>query len=255
MTKTTRRFGWRRDLPDQRDIKYSVPRSVAAALPPKVDLLPVCPPVYDQLTLGSCTGNAIGTAFQFNQIKQDKAKAFIPSRLFVYYNERDMEGTVNEDAGAIIRDGIKCIAKLGVCPEIEWPYVIDKFKVKPPASCYTHALEHQSLQYMSVEQSLDQMKGCLAAGYPFVFGFTVYESFMSNIVAKTGIMSMPAKKEKARGGHAVTAVGYDDATKCFTIRNSWGTKWGKGGNFYMPYAYIVNSGLAADFWTIRLVEV
>jgi len=252
---TIRRFGWRRDLPDQRDIKYSVPRSIAAALPRKVDLLPMCPPVYDQGSLGSCTANAIGTAFQFNQIKQDKAKAFIPSRLFVYYNERDMEGTVNEDAGAIIRDGIKCIAKLGVCPETEWPYIIDKFKVKPTDACYTHAMDHQSLQYMSVEQSLDQMKGCLAAGFPFVFGFTVYESFMSNVVTKTGVMPMPTKKEKARGGHAVTAVGYDDSTRLFTIRNSWGAKWGKGGNFYMPYAYISNTGLAADFWTIRSVEI
>ena len=98
------------------------------------------------------------------------------------------------------------------------------------------------------------MKGCLASKFPFVFGFTAYESFESPKVAKTGILGMPASDEKVVGGHAVMAVGYDDATRMFIVRNSWGSSWGQKGYYRMPYAYLTDSNLASDFWTIRSVE-
>src|SRR5262249_51216165 len=155
------------------------PMGVLKSLPNKVDLRPQCPPVYDQGQLGSCTANAIGAALQFDQIKQGQ-QSFAPSRLFIYYNERVMEHTVNDDAGAMIRDGIKSVAKLGAPPEVpDWPYVISKFKTKPPAIAYTHALKYQAILYQRLVQNLDQLKGCLAAGFPFVFGIAVYESFES----------------------------------------------------------------------------
>jgi C1A family cysteine protease len=99
------------------------------------------------------------------------------------------------------------------------------------------------------------MKACLAAGYPFVFGFTVYESFEGPQVAQTGDVPMPAPGEQVMGGHAVVAVGYDEASSRFVVRNSWGTGWGKQGYFTMPYAYLTQAhpALASDFWTIRTV--
>jgi C1A family cysteine protease len=257
-------YGWIPDLPDRRDYQFSSPLFLPAELPEKVDLSSLCPPVYDQGELGSCTANAIGAAHHFDQMKQALKRclggiarivgAFIPSRLFIYFNERVMEGTVDEDAGASIRDGIKSIARLGVPPESEWPYVIAKFRTKPPAACYAHALKHQALTYYRVARSLSEMKGCLAAGYPFVFGFSVYESFESAKVTKTGEVPMPKAEERLLGGHAVLAVGYNDKTQRFIVRNSWGTKWGMKGYFTMPYDYLVDSDLADDFWTVRLVE-
>ena len=109
------------------------------------------------------------------------------------------------------------------------------------------------MQYQRVTQVLLQMKGCLASGFPFVYGFTVYESFESDAVAKTGVVPMPAPTEKVLGGHAVVAVGYDDSTQRFIVRNSWGPGWGMGGYFTIPYAYLTDSNLADDFWTVRLV--
>ena len=124
-TKIPRRsnacYGWKPDLPDHRDLLYSAPIVALQKLPAKVDLSNGCPPVYDQGQLGSCTANAISAALQFDQKKQ-KLKSVMPSRLFIYYNERDIEGTVNQDSGAMIRDGIRSVNKLGSCPEKMWPY-------------------------------------------------------------------------------------------------------------------------------------
>jgi C1A family cysteine protease len=248
------RFGWVPDLPDHRDRIFSTPAPVLSALPPSVDLRPQCPPtVYDQGDLGSCTANAIGGAFEFDRLKQGLPD-FMPSRLFVYYNERVMLGTVDSDSGAMIRDGIKSVNKQGVCSEDDWKYDIERFTEKPPASCYRSALDNQTLAYQRIPRSLDQLRGCLAHGFPFVFGFTVYQSFRDPEVGQTGEVQMPGPDEPVLGGHAVLAVGYDDATARFSVRNSWGPKWGNGGYFTMPYAYLTNRGLASDFWTISKVE-
>lgn len=247
-----RNYGWIRDYPDARDRLYQLPRKVGT-LPPSVDLRAACPPVYDQGNLGSCTANAIGGAVEFDQIKQ-KLPASTPSRLFIYYNERDIEGSVDTDSGAQLRDGIKTVASDGVCPETMWPYVEPSFSVCPPARCYQYAKLHPAVEYSRVTQDAIQMKACLAAGFPFVFGFTAYESFESDAVAKSGIVQMPSSTEAEIGGHAVLAVGYNDSVQRFLVRNSWGPDWGVGGYFTIPYEYLTNSDLADDFWTIRIVK-
>ena len=208
--------------------------------------------MYDQGQLGSCTANAIGGAIEFDRLLQ-KLPDFVPSRLFIYYNERVIEGTVNSDSGAQIRDGIKTVASQGVCPEPEWPYDIAKFSQKPSAKAYSDAVTDRAISYQSLVQDLNQMKGCLASGYPFVFGFTVYESFETAAVARTGHAPMPGSGERVIGGHAVMAVGYDDASQSFLVRNSWGTGWGLAGYFTLPYSYLIQPGLASDLWTIRIV--
>jgi len=256
------RYGWMPDLPDQRDFVYEAPHAAAVALPPKVDLRPNCPAVYDQGQLGSCTANAIAGAIEFDQKKQGTVE-FMPSRLFIYYNERVIEHSATTDSGAQIRDGIKSVAKQGVCSETSWPYDDTnkdpapcpkcKYAIKPAKNCYTEAAAHKVSAYQRLIPTLDRLRGCLASGYPFVFGFTVYASFESEEVAKTGILPMPAANEQTVGGHAVMAAGYDDAGQQFIIRNSWGASWGQAGYFLMPYAYLTNSNLSDDFWTIQMV--
>lgn len=247
------RFGWVPDIPDRRDHLYAAPPAALVKLPPKVDLRNACPAVYDQGDLGSCTANAIGGAIEFDQMKQQR-EICTPSRLFIYYNEREMEGTVDYDAGASIRDGIKSVARLGACPEPMWPYIIARFRDRPTKNCFTEAAKHRAVLYQRVVRSATQMKGCLASGFPFVFGFAVYESFETVEVVRTGRVPLPGPGEALLGGHAVVAVGYDDETERFIVRNSWGTGWGMKGYFSMPFQYLLDDGLSDDFWTIRLVE-
>ncbi|MFI5461396.1 MAG: C1 family peptidase [Isosphaerales bacterium] len=252
--RKVQRYGWVPDLPDQRDHTFAVAAPIVASIPETVDLRAQCPAeVYDQGQLGSCTANAIAGALEFDRMKQ-QLTVFTPSRLFIYYNERVMENSVASDNGAQIRDGIKSVGTQGDCPETEWPYDISQFAVQPPQSCYDDAVKYKAVQYQSVTQNLADMQGCLASGYPFVFGFTVYDSFESAAVAKTGDVPMPKSGENILGGHAVLAVGYDNDDRVFIVRNSWGAGWGDAGYFYMPYAYLLDDNLSDDLWTIRLVQ-
>jgi C1A family cysteine protease len=253
MTNRVHAYGWIPDTPDPRDVKYFAPQPVLKNLPPKVDLRAQLPPVYAQGLIGSCTAQTICAAFHFCQKKQ-KLYNFAPSRLFTYYTTREIEGTVYQDAGAMLRNTIKSINKFGACPESIWPYDISKLIVKPTATCYDTASRHTAVSYSQVSQTLNQMKGCLAEGFPFAFGMTVYRSFEGDQVARTGVLQMPASGEPEVGGHAVLVVGYDESQKRFIIRNSWGADWGMGGHFTLPYEYMVNPNLATDFWTVRLVR-
>jgi C1A family cysteine protease len=252
-TRSQKWYGWLPDLPDHRDLLYSAVAPRLARLPVKVDLRSKCSPIENQGSLGSCTANALAGALEFLELQAGAIFVDL-SRLFIYYNERLIEGTVKDDSGAFIRDGIKSLAKQGVCPEAEWPYKIAGFKKKPTAKCYKDAKNHQITSYHRIS-AVDEMRTCLADGFPFVFGFTVYEAFESAEVAKTGVLNLPGPDEPVKGGHAVMAVGYDDTQKRFIVRNSWDTDWGMKGYFTMPYGYLDPAkNLADDFWTIRASE-
>jgi C1A family cysteine protease len=246
-----KKYTWKPDLPDYRDHLYTAtPRPT---LPVKVDLRTNYNNIYDQGNLGSCTANAVALAFDFGRIKQSQ-QPIKPSRLFIYYNERLLEGTVRYDSGATLRNGIKTLNKQGTCIETEWPYVISKFAFRPTNNCYSSALNNTLKQYLRLNNAnLNDLKTCLASGFGFVFGFSVYSSFETQQVATTGQVSLPQRGERLLGGHAVYCVGYDDSIQKFICRNSWGTNWGDKGHFYIPYSYLTNTNLADDFWTLRLV--
>jgi C1A family cysteine protease len=247
-----RSYGWVRDKPDASDVRFSLARVGlhAAPLPPHVDLRDNCPDVYDQGSLGSCTAQAIAGAVQFDQMRCGR-KLIIPSRLFIYYNERAIEGTIHVDAGAAIRNGIKTINQLGCCAEEKWPYDVARFAVKPSQDCYDQAILHKSIIYESIAHDLHALKEVLAAGFPIIFGFRVYQSIETEHVASTGAVPMPRPSDHSLGGHAVLAIGYDDPTRLFLVRNSWGPDWGAQGNFLFPYDYMMMDS-TADFWTIRI---
>jgi hypothetical protein len=222
--RSVKGYGWQKSLPDNRDYYFKVTAPVP--LPSSVDLRDQCPPVYDQGALGACSSHAIGAAYQFGLMKQGKS-VFMPSRLFLYYNERFIENTVNYDSGAQMKDGLKSLNKDGICDENLWKYKICKYKKKPPQKAYDAAKLNTIELYEKIpDGNLFLMKQCLAKGVPFVFGFTVYESFEGEEIAKTGIMPEWNPNESIMGGHAVMSVGYDTEKQVMIVRNSWGSDWG-----------------------------
>ncbi len=237
------------DIPDERDFKYT-PFKLEIKLPKSVDLHSFLPPAYDQGDLGSCTANATSSAICLRRIKQ--GKSFInPSRLFIYYKTREIAGSISSDSGASIRQVIKSVAKYGYPSENLWPYLISKFAEKPSDEAHKEAMLHLVTKYESISNNLDHIKSCLAEGYPVSLGVMVYESFETPI---EGVIRMPKKREAFLGGHAIILIGYDDKTKLFKFRNSWGSNWGDNGNGYLPYKYIQDRNLAMDFWRIMITE-
>ena len=243
------KFHWVRDKLDTRDHPYQL---TGAIQPTLVDLRPLCTSIEDQGNLGSCTGNAIAGAIEL-LVKRNN-KAIDVSRLFIYYYERLIEGTINQDNGAYIRDGIKACYTYGAPTEKLWPYDIAKFKVKPSTAAITDAAARKVTSY----QRAADFNACidaLATGYPVTIGFNVYSSFTSSAVARTGMMPYPnTRTEQLLGGHAVLLVGYNKSTNMFIARNSWGKYWGQGGYFYMPFQVIKNTAMSNDFWIIKSIQ-
>lgn len=243
-----RRYGWRPQLPDHRDHIF-----VPTVTEPVVDLVPelVLPvghvPVLNQLQQGSCVGHGTVGIVMANQQKQGEA-VVIPSRAFVYYVARLLEGTQDSDSGAEVRDGVKAVVRWGVPTEAEFPYNPDVYNVAPSNAVYSAATKEQALVYEAVKYG--RLRQAISSGYPFVFGFTVYTSFESDAVSQTGIMPMPGAGEQIVGGHCVWAYGYNNQTKTIRCRNSWGADWGDKGDFHMPFAYF-DAGLCSDYWVIR----
>lgn len=239
-------YGFRRGHRDINDHEF---KPKVMKLPQKVDLRPNCPPVMDQGQLGACTAHGITGILRYNRIVAKK-KDYPLSRLQLYYDERVIENSVSEDAGAEIRDGIKTAVKRGVGQEKYWPYNISKFADKPSSSVYRSAVSFNALEYLAVEVSIQGVKQALASGFPVVMGFDVYDSFESSKTAGTGVVDMPRRGEQMLGGHCVYLVGYGQMNGYVTARNSWNTDWGDKGDFYFPDA-MFSSRYMSDFWIVR----
>lgn len=245
-------YNHKKDTVDDRDFKFHLHNSLipVSNLPSSVDLRRGnLPPVLDQGELGSCTANATSNTLRF-LLRKEKLQDYQPSRLFIYYFSRLIEGTQNEDSGCLIRDVMKCVSKYGSCSEHLLPYNVNQFTIKPNDQCQKAGLQHiKNFKYMSVNQDITCIKNALAQGYPIVFGVNVYDSFESDTSLNTGHIPIPdTTKEKNLGGHCILLIAYDDNGKYFTFMNSWGIKVGQNGFFTLPYNYVLDPNLSSDFW-------
>ncbi|ORZ29940.1 hypothetical protein BCR44DRAFT_100395, partial [Catenaria anguillulae PL171] len=207
--------------------------------------------IYDQGALGSCVANTVAYCIRFCMRQQNIQDNFNASRLFIYFFSRVVANApLNQDTGTSIRDGYKSVHHHRVCDEGLWPYVIRRFAIRPSERALQGARQFTRFQYLAVAQNELEIKKCLKDGFPISFGAMIFTSFMSLQASRTGVIPMPGSDRQV-GGHAMTIVGYDDAKRHFIVCNSWSQKWGDGGFCYMPYAYILDSKLCSDFWSVR----
>ncbi len=220
-------------------------------LPAKTDLRPEWGDIFDQLDLGSCVSNSVAYSLRYC-FKKQKLGDFTPSRLFIYYNGRELGGYPSDsDTGLTIKDGYKSVAKYSTCGENMWPYNPDLFAQRPPEECYKAAREHITFRYIHLDNDVNQIKKCLKDGYPVSFGAALFSSFMSAETASTGIVTVPdVKNEERMGGHALTIVGHSDEKDAFLVANQW-SNWGLDGFCWFPYEYMVNDDLVGDLWSPR----
>lgn len=242
-----KRLGWRPDTPDFRDFIYAAP--LGQTLVPTVDLRPFAPPIVDQSVSNSCVGNSSASMVRFVRRKLGLPD-FQPSRLFIYYFARRLQGWQDADEGATIRDAMKVLEADGVCDEADWPFDIDKVNDRPDQMDLHRALENRQLKYVRMRRGDDlyHLKHSLQLGIPFMLGISVYSSFFDT--GDDGLVRMPRSTETLEGGHAMYVVGYDNNAGRFIVANSWGD-WGDKGYCYLPYAYLLNDDLSDDFWALQ----
>lgn len=247
----TRNFGLIRDKPDPRDKVYSVKRSLQE-LPETTERRNINQFLwrYDQGALGSCVGNGVVTAFR-RTLQVNNHLDHDGSRLYAYYNAREPENK-NVDSGASIRDGIKGLNAYGLCKEETWPYIIAKFAEKPPDNAFAEGLDHQTLLYERIPQMKIAIMDVLSKGYAVVYGMQLYESFMKEEVARTGIVPYPKCYEDYVGGHCLTIFDYDKDN--VVVLNSWGAGWGVNQVCTIPWKYILKTDYSFDLWCIKLTE-
>jgi C1A family cysteine protease len=243
-------YGFRRDERDPRDRIFTM-KLTRASLPATVDLRKWMPPIMEQGDIGSCVAHAACSTLQWH-VKRAGGPVQPLSRLGLYFFTRQIEGTVLEDAGCEARNCIKAIKKFGVAPETLWPYVESKFKDTPPKDWTKLGDYWNSLTYERVPVNNNSVKTALASGFPVMIGLTLFESFESERVEKTGIVPYPdIDKEGTVGGHEMLAVGYGQKKGYFTVANSWSTEWGDKGYCYIPERIVGSPFFGADYWIIK----
>jgi C1A family cysteine protease len=272
-------MGWLREMPDVRDygpdheevqphLEKARVTKAAPSLPSSTDLRQWCTAIENQGALGSCTANA-GVGMYEYFINRRYGTRFDLSRLFLYKVTRNLLHWTG-DTGAFLRTTMGALAMFGVPPEEYWPYNTANFDLEPTAFCYAFSEDFKALTYYRLDAGavprdvlLARIKTYLAAGLPSMFGFTVYNSIAQ--AATNGKIPFPVPGDRVAGGHAIVAVGYDDAMKirntnggaetvgALLIRNSWGTGWGAAGYGWLPYDYVLKS-LAVDWWSMINAE-
>jgi len=215
----------------------------ATGLPAVVDLRKWCGPIKDQGDLGSCTGHAFSSAMEWI-FRKYLGKQPILSPLYLYAKELIADGDFPNDDGSTGVTGSNVAIANGCCEDSLYPDASQTIE-QPTPEMDANAAEYRMGAYHGLSSSL-VAQSVLGdpTPWPVEIGFTVYQSFESDAVAKTGIMPVPASREAVLGGHEVLIVGYDldstptirpaDCPPCFIVQNSWAESWGDKGFFYMP---------------------
>ena len=235
--------------------KYQADRFQTQDLPPRVDLRPHLTQVENQSEVSSCTANAMAGAYEY-LAKRALGESGDVSRLFIYYNAREYDGGVTGDTGCTIAAAIQVLQELGACNELTWAYDEARINHRPLSDAYDEALNFLIEEAHEIEVDLDAMKHCLAEGFPFTFGLTLFASF--DRAGKRGLVPMPDPDgedgREEHGDHAMLCVGYSDQSQAFIVRNSWGEEWGDRGYCYIPYDYLANPEYCDECWAIRAIS-
>jgi Papain family cysteine protease len=248
-----RKYGWARQPEDLRDLKFGVSKPIPG-LPESSNLIGLLPPCWDQLQTSDCISHGVSGGLVLAQVRAKKTSVIIPSRLYNYWNFRDIEGDTTKDEGGYIRDGVKAVNLYGFPDESLWPFTPDTtLFTKPPQSVYDAAATNKIHLYASVDlANPDNIKLALSHGMGVIFGFDVPKYFESSQMESSGIIRL-SDFNRIIGGHCNIIVGHENADETWWVRNSWSPSWCPqyNGNYKMGWD-VTSSNHASDGWVIRM---
>jgi len=249
LRQKTYSLGANKDIFDDRDIIYKIRRYKAMPATSELKNISAFSYRYDQGSIGSCVGHGVVEAFR-RVLQVNGQPDFEASRLFAYYIARRDK---KNDTGASIRDAFKAINDLGLCSEKTIPYCTHRFARPPSLEALAEAQDHQAIRYEKLPHTKWAIMDAVSQGFPVVYGKLIYDSFMTEVVAGSGMIPVPnVETESCHGGHCMVIFDYDENG---TVElNSWGKSWGKDGVCNVPWKYVLDSNLCMDFWVLYLSE-
>lgn len=256
-------FGWKSEPPGRVKAYYHVTAEYRNTAPlQSSDYSAALPHRLNQGSLGSCVahGSIAGYAVAYWQQTHKALDIKALSRLGLYYDCRDYDGTVNQDAGSYISTGAWVLKNIGIGNDKTWPYIERNFKLKPPTQYYKESLGAVAIETLAIDASTKSArhKGIIAAlsnKRAVVMGGLV-DSHIYN-VGKDG-WEEPYKAPYI-GGHCRAIIGHDDKLThkyyivgktykgFYLVVNSWGSGWGKNGMSWVPYETIDDPNVYDDF--------
>ncbi len=102
--------------------------------------------------------------------------------------------------------------------------------------------DHQQITFGTI--NVDAINTALQDG-PVITNFAIYEDFYDYT---DGIYTWD-RESAADGGHSVIVIGYDDGRGAWLAKNSWGTRFGEFGYFWI--AYDSGTGFGSETWQSR----
>lgn len=224
----------------------------------KTDMLDAFPAVHDQAGIHSCMAFAVCDAVWWECVQRDsgsRGRVFVPSALFLYYNARRRSGQERRNIALTPLDTMAALGELGVCPEELWPYRPERYLQQPPAEAYITATSHAGIEFERLRQEEAALKSSLDEGRPFLVCLRLFRSncweFHYGATHKNGRMVIPGDEEYPILNHAMLAVGYDESTAQFRLRNSFGGEWGDNGHVYVPDSYLLDPRKAYAFSRVK----
>jgi C1A family cysteine protease len=231
------------DAPDERDLLVA---PAMFTLPEKVDWTTQMSVVKDQGREGSCVGHAAVAVKEFQEKRQTRRDFDFSERFAYEYAKRYDEWEGEDYEGTTLRGVMKALHKHGVCEEDHWPYMPYKIG-RPDPQALQNAWQYRigvyrSLAYFDKREgksrvNLEAVKRALVEVGPIAVGFHIYgEDWFK--VGLDGLIK-DSGSTVYEGGHAVCLVAYDNKERIFSLKNSWGPRWGKAGYGFLSYDYMV----------------
>lgn len=214
----------------------------AAPLLQAVDLRSNIDSVYSQSSANACTAHAVVNALDCMYDNAGQSKRF--SRAWVWWWSRVNSGRAGLNVGASFADLNAALEKNGIALESAHPWKTDAFNPPPK-----ELVGQTGVEFTVMRADINGIRRKLCLGIPVIFGLTVYQD-MYSLYGKTNWREHKFKVgvNDTYSDHAVCIVGYDDSVNRLLVENSWGSSFGDGGFFGIPYEDFIH--LQRECWTI-----
>jgi C1A family cysteine protease len=207
------------------------PASYRGTAPDRVDLSAKLPAVRSQGATSTCVSWAATYAAASFALRVRGAGAAVALSPSFTYSQVARDQWCN--SGTSISATLNLLRDTGSVPIDEFAFDGGWCGRQPTAAEVERAKQFRIKSWAAFDATdVDKVRQQLARGVPVIFG--------TRSTRKLGALRGDAVLEEddvPGEGHAMVAVGYDDAKRAFLIQNSFGQSWGNKGLGWIGYEY------------------